>query len=99
MVCTASTLLLTLEPMVQMLDNIVRRLTSLESAVTEANKFAEAEAVRCEQTEAITENLQAQSQVHDRVLAQHSSFHAAFQRHSTLVLPQVLQHSSSVVTQ
>ena len=50
----------------------MRRLSSLESAVTEANKFAEAEAVRCEQSEAVTENLLVRSQVHGRLLAKHS---------------------------
>ena len=56
----------------QVLDHILGRLTSLESAVTEANKFAEAEAVRCEQSEAVTENLLARSQMHDKLLAQHN---------------------------
>lgn len=56
----------------QVLDHILGRLTSLESAVTEANKFAEAEAVRCEQSEAVTESLLARSQMHDKLLAQHN---------------------------
>ena len=45
---------------------------SLESAVTEANKFAEAERVRCEQSEAVTESLLASSHRHDKLLAYHS---------------------------
>lgn len=57
--------------LVQVLDHVLGRLTSLESAVTEANKFAEAEAVRCEQSEAVTESLLARSQKHDKLLAQH----------------------------
>lgn len=56
---------------------MVRRLMSLESAVTEANKFAEAERVRCEQSEAVTESLLASSHRHDQLLAYHGKVNSS----------------------
>ena len=54
---------------------MLQRLTSLESALTEANKFAEAERVRCEQTEAVIESLLTCSQMHSDKLAEHARLH------------------------
>ena len=61
----------------------MRRLSSLESAVTEANKFAEAEAVRCEQSEAVTESLLTRSKMHGKLLAQHSQVRGTSSSSST----------------
>lgn len=66
------------------MEEMVRRLMSLESAVTEANKFAEAERVRCEQSEAVTESLLASTHRHDQLLAYHGKVSSVLCHNTTI---------------
>ena len=90
-----------------MLDQLLDRVASLEAALTDANNFAEAERVRCEQTEAVIDSLLASSKMHFETLSKHtrqlaeSSFlHSTFRRRALAPPPRAapqlrLQQSGS----
>lgn len=71
--------------LLQMLDQLLDRVSSLEAALIDANNFAEAERVRCEQTEAVIDSLLASSKMHFETLS----------KHTRLLADSSLMHSTS----